>query len=121
VVLDEWDMMFLDQPHAMELSPLLAAAWSETWLITNPSAESALQLLTCYDRDDMVLTVFTSHWVYKAATVLFSGGLTQTVLDGHVLAVTILGRCALKWPNARAIQEMLNLLVKSETKSDPIS
>ncbi|KAI1618602.1 hypothetical protein EDD36DRAFT_414265 [Exophiala viscosa] len=116
--LDESDMIILDEAHATQRSPLLAAAWSETRLIVNPNAESASQLLTCYDREDMILTVFTSHWVYKAATILLSGGLTRKALDGHVLAVTILGRCALKWPNARAIQEMLNLLFKSKTSPD---
>ena len=113
--LEEWDMMFLDETDAGDRLPLLAAAWSETRLIVKSNAESASQLLNCYDRDDMVLTVFTSHWIYQAATILLSGGLTQTALDGHVLAVMILGRCALKWPNARTIQEMLNLLVKSKT------
>lgn len=118
--LEESDMISLNEAHARDRSPLLAAAWSETRLILNPNAESASQLLTCYDREDMVLTVFTFHWVYKAAKILLSGGLTQKALDGHVLAVTILGRCALKWPNARAILEILNLLVKSKTSSDAI-
>lgn len=106
---DKVDLAAVADKTAAKVSPLLVAALNETRFMLEPGVESAMQLLNTYASDNMVLTVFTSHWAYKAGTFLVEGGAKEDRLRGRVLAHKVLERCALKWPNARALQELLDV------------
>ena len=108
VNVDSPDTEIIAPPADPMWSPIVLATWSETRLLCAPSVASAVDLLTAYDRQDMVLNVFTSHWTYKAGmSLLTQENCSDTNLAGHVLAIKVLERCASKWPNARALQNTL--------------
>ncbi len=107
---DELDAALVLAAHTAEVTPLVMAAEKETAFLINPNAEAALQLLATYDQEDMIFNVFTPHWAYKAGVLLLAQGTDDSRLEGYMLASTVLERCALKWPNSRALQETLRAL-----------
>ncbi|KAF7186395.1 hypothetical protein HII31_12252 [Pseudocercospora fuligena] len=87
--------------------PLFLAVHAETSFLIKPCERSALSLLSLYMREDMVFNVFTQQWVHRAVIWLVSNSRRETQQEGLHLAMRILDRCALKWSNARVLQETL--------------
>ncbi|EXJ92803.1 hypothetical protein A1O3_01357 [Capronia epimyces CBS 606.96] len=106
---DELHLDGVEQKIMAHGSPLLVAALNETRFLLEPNVDSAMQLLSTYASDNMILNVFTSHWTYKAATFFLGDDLDKATLQGRALAQKVLERCALKWPNARALQDSVNV------------
>jgi hypothetical protein len=85
-------------------SSLICTAQRETRFLVEESAASALDLLGEYCLPDTVFTVFTAHWAYKAALHLRGQEAQST---WYPLALRILERCSLKWPETEALQDSL--------------
>jgi hypothetical protein len=85
---------------------MLVATVRQIHLLIQPSIESAQNLLAAYD-DQMVYNIFTSHWIYRAASYLINHADKDAATDGCIAAARILERCAMKWPNSRALQGAL--------------
>ncbi|OJJ01272.1 hypothetical protein ASPVEDRAFT_82796 [Aspergillus versicolor CBS 583.65] len=97
-------------------SPMLVATVRQIHLLIQPSIESAQNLLAAYD-DQMVYNIFTSHWIYRAASYLIDHADKDAATDGCIAAARILERCAMKWPNSRALQGALQDLRRDKRTS----
>ncbi|KAK6379647.1 hypothetical protein LTS17_005719 [Exophiala oligosperma] len=115
--MEDMDVTNAYESDGAELNPLVQAAKSETAFLLRPSSETAMQLLISYHDEHMIFNIFTPHWAYKAGALLLSDPSQDASQEGYVLAVTVLDRCALKWPNSRALQDMLKASAKATVKS----
>ncbi len=95
-------------PHSLSShswSPLTCAAQRKIRLLVDANAASALSLLRQYSRSDAVFTVFTAHWTFNAALCLFRSQEERNTW--YPMALTIIERCSLKWPEVGALQGSL--------------
>ncbi|KAL4875190.1 hypothetical protein BJY04DRAFT_232840, partial [Aspergillus karnatakaensis] len=104
----------LSQLEEHKSSPMLIAVVRQTHLLTQPGIDSARQLLSAYNDDQMVYNVFSSHWVYRAASYLVEHADGDTITDSCILATKVLERCAMKWSRSRALQGALEDLRRNK-------
>ncbi|KAL3456115.1 hypothetical protein BJX64DRAFT_294419 [Aspergillus heterothallicus] len=88
-------------------SPTTLTTMRQIQLLAQPSIESATDLLAAYSDDQMVYTIFASHWIYQAASYLIAHVDGETLIDDWTIAARTLDRCASKWPNAKLLQAAL--------------
>ncbi|KIW17141.1 hypothetical protein PV08_04332 [Exophiala spinifera] len=117
IATDETQLTDAAGPERLTLSPLVQAAKNETVFLLRPNSGTAMQLLTSYYEEHMIFNVFTPHWAYKAGALLLSDPAQESPQEGYVLALTVLDRCALKWPNSRALQDVLRALARQKVKA----
>ena len=83
----------------------------QTEFIIQPSVQAAMQLLSSYHRDGMILNIFAPHWIYKAASyVIEHANEVNTILQCSIFAAQVFERCAAKWPSSRTLQESIQNL-----------
>lgn len=108
--LTDFHMPSIAELGELRWSPLVLASLCETRFLIEPSSDSALELLQVYARRDMIFTAFTSHWVFRAGLVLRSQ-------RSAALALTVLERCSIKWPNSEALHKALRDEIDAQTLS----
>ncbi|KAF9891708.1 hypothetical protein FE257_003720 [Aspergillus nanangensis] len=93
-----------------EPAPIIFTTMCQTRFMAQASVASAMQVLATYNDDRMVLNVFSSHWVYEAASYVIQHANEVTMIEASIIASQVLERCASKWPSAGALQKRLQTL-----------
>ena len=98
-------------------SPIIFTTMCLTEFMIHPSVQSAMEVLSAYRQEGMILNIFSSHWVYKAAIYVIQHGDEGSIMNGSSTASQVLERCAFKWPNARNLLGALQNLMMSKLPS----
>ncbi|KAJ0420496.1 hypothetical protein BJY00DRAFT_323754 [Aspergillus carlsbadensis] len=97
----------LDRLNDFKQSPIIFTTIRQICLLAHPSMKSATDLLAAYSDDQMVYTIFASHWIYQAGSYLIAHADEENFIEGCIMVTKTLDRCASKWPSAKSMQAAL--------------